>query len=129
MTILKICVIAISGVILGAIIKSRTPAYGTIIQEGLVVVIVVSIIPDIKILLGALEELKQTENFSTQGLSVMLKVFSVLVVGSVCSDICRDNGESAVAGVVELSSKLRAFACALPVLTSVISLATSFLKG
>ena len=83
MTILKICVIAISGVILGAIIKSRTPAYGTIIQAGLVVVIVVSIIPDIKILLGALEELKQTENFSTQGLSVMLKVFSVLVVGSV----------------------------------------------
>ena len=129
MTILKICIVAIAGVILSAIIKNNAPAYGTLVQISLVVVIVITAIPDIKILLSALENIKNAENFSAEGLYVMLKVFSVLAVGSVCSDICRDNGEGAVAGVVELSSKLTAFVCALPVLTAVVSLATSFLNG
>ncbi len=93
------------------------------------VVVAVTVIPDVKLLLSAIEGIQLTDEFSTKGIGIMLKVFSILLVGSVCSDICRDNGEGAVAGVVELSSKLTAIACALPVLTSVVSLATSFLKN
>lgn len=129
MTIIKICVIAVVGIILGAIIKNNTPAYSTLISAGIVIIIFISIIPDVKQLLSAVDSIQMTDDFSTKGIGVMLKVFSILLVGSVCSDICRDNGEGAVAGVVELSSKLTAIACALPVLTAVVSLATSFLRG
>ena len=114
--------------ILSSIIKSHAPSYGVVVQVGRVAVVLVGIVPEVKLLLGALESIKNAEGFSTQGLSIMLKIFSVLVVGSVCGDICRDNGENAVAGVVELSSKLTAFACALPVMTAVLSLAASFLN-
>ncbi len=129
MTIVKIGLVAVVGVILSAIIKSHTPAYGMLIGGCVVVVIVVTVIPDVKLLLSAINSIHLTEEVSTKGIGVMLKVFSILLVGSVCSDICRDNGEGAVAGVVELSSKLTAIACALPVLTAVVSLATSFLRN
>ncbi len=129
MIIIKIGLLAVVGVVLCVIVKSHAPAYGTLIAASIVVVILVSVTPDVKLLLSAIESIQLTNEFSTKGVGVMLKVFSVLLVGSVCSDICRDNGEGAVAGVVELSSKLIAIACALPVLTAVISLATSFLKG
>lgn len=129
MTIVKIGIIAVVGVILCAIVKSNTPAYSTLIGAGIVIIILISIVPDVKQLLSAIDSIQLTDEFSTKGIGVMLKVFSILLVGSVCSDICRDNGEGAVAGVVELSAKLTAIACALPVLTAVVSLATSFLRG
>lgn len=129
MTIVKIGLIAVVGVVLCAVVKTHTPAYGVLIGAGIILVIFVSLIPDIRLLLSTIESINLTDDFSTKGVGVMLRVFSVLLVGSVCSDICRDNGEGAVAGVVELSSKLTAVACALPVLTAVIGLAASFLKS
>ena len=129
MSIIKIGLIAIVGVILCAIVKSHTPAYSTLIGAGIVIIILIGVAPDIKQLISVINSIQLTDEFSTKGIGVMLKVFSILLVGSVCSDICRDNGEGAVAGVVEISAKLTAIACALPVLTAVVSLATSFLKN
>lgn len=129
MSIIKIGLIAVVGVILCAIVKSHTPAYSTLIGAGIVIVILIGVAPDIKQLISVINSIQLTDEFSTKGIGVMLKVFSILLVGSVCSDICRDNGEGAVAGVVEISAKLTAIACALPVLTAVVSLATSFLKN
>ena len=129
MTIVKIGLIAVVGVILCVVVKNHSPAHGTLIGTGIILVIVFSLVPDVKLLLSSIESINLTDEFSTRGVGVMLKVFSILLVGSVCSDICRDNGEGAVAGVVELSSKLTAVACALPVLTAVIGIATSFLKN
>ncbi len=129
MTVIKICILALAGVLFIVIVKGHTPAYGTVLQMCIIIVVFVGTIPDVKQLLQAMEVIQLTEYFSNSGLKVMLKVFSVLAVGSVCSDICRDNGEGAIAGAVELSAKLAAIACALPVFTAVISLATAFLKG
>ena len=69
------------------------------------------------------------EGVSEQGVKIMLKAFGVLSVGAVTADICRDNGENALAGVVEIGVKIMAVSCALPVFQAVITLATSFLNG
>lgn len=129
MSVIKVCVLAVVGVILITVIKAQNSAYATLLGVALVGVVLVGAVPDIKALADVLTELEMTETFSAKGLDVIFKVFAILVTGSVCSDICRDNGESAVAGAVEISSKLAAIVCALPVMQAVVSLAASFLKG
>ena len=122
-------IIAVAGVVLLGVIKRHGSVYTTIIQIALGVVVLLGILPQAKELLGAMGNFVSLEGVSEQGVKIMLKAFGVLSVGAVTADICRDNGENALAGVVEIGVKIMAVSCALPVFQAVITLATSFLNG
>lgn len=49
----------------------------------------------------------------------LLKALGVCVVSKICGDVCRDAGQTAIAGVVELAGTVTALVCALPLLTAV----------
>lgn len=122
-------IIAVGGVVLLGVIKRHGSVYTTIIQIALGMVVLLGILPQAKELLGAMGNFVSLEGVSEQGVKIMLKAFGVLSVGAVTADICRDNGENALAGVVEIGVKIMAVSCALPVFQAVITLATSFLNG
>ncbi len=122
-------IIAVAGVVLIGVIKRHGSVYTTIIQIALGILVLLSILPQAKELLGAMGNFVSLEGVSEQGVKIMLKAFGVLSVGAVTADICRDNGENALAGVVEIGMKIMAVSCALPVFQAVITLATSFLNG
>jgi stage III sporulation protein AD len=127
--IIKIGIMAIVGVVLLSLLKNSGSAYSALVQIGVMCVILISVIPDIKSLMSSVNDMGIAEDVSMESIKIMIKIFSVLTVGAFCSDICRDNGESAIADTVELSSKVIAVGCAMPVITSVVSVAVSFLKG
>lgn len=124
---LEIGIIAVSGVVLLSVVKKSASVYTTIVQIALGVIVLLSVLPQAKDLMKVMEELISLEGVSEQSIKIMLKVFGILSVGAVTADICRDNGENALAGVVEIGVKIMAVSCALPVFQAVITLATSFL--
>lgn len=128
MSIAEICVLAIIGAVALALIKNHSGATGVVLRLAVVVVIFLGIAPTIRELVNALNGFSFIEGLSKESVSVMLKVFAVLTLGAVTADICRDNGEGALAGVVELSSRLVAVGISLPVITSVITVAASFFR-
>lgn len=115
-----------SGVILLALLKNSGSTYSAVVQVALVGVILLTVLPQIKELVSAISSFNISDNFSSEAITVMLKIFGILTIGSVTADICRDNGQNAVASTVELSVKILAIACALPVFTAVITVASSF---
>lgn len=117
------------GVVLISLLKNSGSAYSALVQIGVMCVILISVIPDIRSLMSSVNDMGIAEDVSMESIKIMIKIFSVLTVGAFCSDICRDNGESAIADTVELSSKVIAVGCAMPVITAVVSVAVSFLKG
>lgn len=127
--IIKIGVMAIVGVVLIALLKNSGSSYNILLQIGIMAVILGSVIPDIKALLSSVNDIGIADDVSMESIKIMMKIFSVLTVGALCADVCRDNGESAIADTVELSSKVIAVGCAIPVITAVVSIAVSFLKG
>lgn len=127
--IIKIGIIAIAGVLLVALLKSNGSSYSLLIQIGVICAVLISVVPDIRALLSAIRDMGIADNVSTESIRIMIKIFTVLTVGTICSDVCRDNGESAIADTVELSSRIIAVGCAIPVITSVVSVAVAFLKG
>jgi len=124
---LEIGIIAVSGVVLLSVIKKSDSVYTTIVQIALGVIVLLSVLPQAKDLMNVMQEMISIEGISEQGIKIMLKVFGILSIGAVTADICRDNGENALAGVVEIGVKIMAVSCALPVFQAVITLATSFL--
>ena len=122
----KIAVLAVSGVIMLTLLKNSATTYSVIVQVALVVIILLTVTPQIKEMVSAMESFNISDNFSSETVKIMLKIFGILTVGSVTADICRDNGQNAVANTVELSAKILAISCALPVFTAVITVASSF---
>lgn len=126
MTALKIAVIAIAGVILLTLLKRHSASYGIVVEIGLIAVILLAVLPEIKTMFEALNSLGEIEFLQSTAMKILFKTFGILAIGSVAADICRDNSENAVAGVVELGAKILAVSCAVPVITAVIEIASSF---
>lgn len=129
MIVIKLAVIAIAGMVVLNVLKSNESGLKIILQISIVGVILLYITPQMKDLLSVAEEFSPSGDFEAQSIRLVIKVFIILTVGSLCADICRDNGETAVANTLELGSRIVAVACALPVFTAVVSVATAFLQG
>lgn len=125
---IKILIFVVAGVVLLFLLKHNAPSFAVLGELTLVAIIVLAIVPEIENLISLFSSFQEASIVSEASLKIMLKTFGMLSVGSVVADICRDNGESAVAGVVELSVKILAVSCALPVFTAVTEIALTFLN-
>ena len=126
MSILSICVLAIASLVAILILKDTGSVFATILRLLVIILLVTGIIPEIKELLSVLDNFAFLDNVPQKAITIMMKSFSVLAMGAVSADICRDNGENGIAGVVEMCTKLIALTLSLPVVTAVISVASSF---
>ncbi len=126
MSILSICILAIASLVAILILKDTGSVFATIIRLLVIILLVTGIVPEIKELLSALDSFAFLDNVPQKAITIMMKSFSVLAIGAVSADICRDNGESGIAGVVEMCTKLIALTLSLPIVTAVISVASSF---
>ena len=129
MNIIQIALLVITCVVVLGLIKNTGSASTTVVRLAVLVVVFVGIFPQITELLSLLESLDFAENMPREALKIMIKVFSVLTISSIAGAICRDDGEGSLAGVVELGGKIISVSICIPVLTSVITVATSFFKS
>ncbi len=126
MSFLKIAVLVIAGVVLLILTRKNAPTLTILCEIALIAVIILNIIPEAEKLLDLVDGFESVSSVGESSLKIMFKTFGILAVGAVVADICRDNGEGAVAGVVELGVKILAVSCALPVFTAVVEIALTF---
>ncbi len=108
--------------------RKNTPLIAILCEISLVALVILNVLPEAEKLLSLFGSFDAISSISETALKIMLKSFGILAVGAVVADICRDNGEGAVAGVVELGMKILAISCSLPVFTAVIEIALTFFR-
>lgn len=128
MTITKLAVFALVGVILLTLLRKYVSQLSLLTEIAVVVIIIVGVLPEFKTLLNAFSDISNMTSVSGDILKTMLKAFSILTVGGIVSDICRDNGENAVAGVLDTVVKILACVSAMPTFTAVLVTALSLLE-
>ena len=116
------------GVILLVLTRKNTPTLAILCELTLVAIIVLSILPEAEKLISLFNDFDNVSTIGETSLKIMFKTFGILAVGAVVADVCRDNGEGALAGVVESGVKILAVSCALPVFTAVIEIALTFFR-
>lgn len=126
--IIKNAVLAVSVCIMSAIIKQNRPEYAPIVEIAAVAALaaaVMKIAEDVLEGLALISELSQTGN---ECITLLIKALGVATVAQMAGDICRDTGNSALAGVTELVGKLTVIAFALPLIKSAVALAAELIN-
>ncbi|MBR6551591.1 MAG: hypothetical protein IKT89_02000 [Clostridia bacterium] len=128
MTITKIAVFALVSVLLLSLLKKYVSQISLLTEIAVVVIIIIAVLPEFKTLLNAFSDIGNMTSVSADILKTMLKAFSILTVGGIVSDVCRDNGENAVAGVLDTVVKILACVSAMPTFTAVLVTALGLLE-
>lgn len=76
---------------------------------------------------GFLEELSRLGGLSPQVLAPMMKAVGIGVICRLAANFCRDAGEGALAGVVELVGTVLGLAAVLPLMSAVVELLSQLL--
>lgn len=64
---------------------------------------------------------------NTEYVNLLIKALGIAIISKVCSDICRDSGNTVLATDVEIGAKLLIIAFCIPMIKAVISLASGLI--
>ena len=124
MDILKISAAAICAVISGLVLKSVKSPLAVMVPLAASVVILFYIVSGLMTLISQLSALKEYLKWGQGYISLLLKIMGITYITQLSADICRDNGYQAVAGQIEIFSKLTIAVMSMPVVLSLFEMVT-----
>lgn len=122
MDIFKIAAIGLCGVIISSVVKSYKPEFSTYIVIATVMIIFGIIMYRLTAVFDFLESVYNQISYGKNFFPIIIKVLAVAYIADFTSQICKDSGEAAIAGKVELAGKVIIFYLAVPVMVEVLEL-------
>lgn len=116
----KIGAMAIIAASLAALVRSYRPELG--IQVGIAagLLILLTVIGEITGIIAAIKETAASYGLDSGFLGVVFKVIGIAYVAQFAAQACRDSGEGAIAGKVELAARIVMLALALPTVMTLL---------
>lgn len=127
MEILKIAAIALTGVILAAVMKNINKEIALYIILATVIILFVSIIDKLFEAFRFLEGIYDNVTYGRSFFPVIIKVLAVAYITDFTAQLCKDSGETAIGTKVELAGKIVIFYLAMPILSAILELISSLL--
>lgn len=124
MDILKISAAALCAVISGLVLKSVKSPLAVMVPLATSVVILFYIVSGLMTLISQLSDLKEYLKWGQGYIGLLLKIMGITYITQLSADICRDNGYQAVAGQIEIFSKLTIAVMSMPVVLSLFEMVT-----
>lgn len=125
-TVLAICIIA---AFICLMLSSYKPEYAAVIAliAGAYVFLLLlkGVIPTVK----GLSAIISGAGLSSEYLKTALKALGVCYITQFAADLCRDFGQSALAGKAELAGKCAVFLLSVPLLSSIVEIAAKLIGG
>ena len=128
MEILKIVALALTGVILAALMKSVNKEISIYIVLATVIILFLSIIDKLADIFQFLENIYDNVTYGRTFFPVILKVLAVAYITDFTAQLCKDAGEITIGSKVELAGKIIIFYLAMPILTAILELIGSLLN-
>ncbi len=122
MEILKIVALALTGVILAALMKSVNKEASIYIILATVIILFFSIIDKLEEIFVFMERIYDDVTYGRTFLPVIMKVLAVAYITDFTAQLCKDAGEGTIGAKVELAGKVIIFYLAMPILTAILEL-------
>lgn len=120
MDVLKIVVLAISGVLLALMLKQTGPEYSSLISLAVCVCIFLYLLSKLETVLGYLGQLEEMVDMDGIYLDTVLKMLGITYITQFASDLCRDAGYQAISNQIELFAKISILFLSFPVLMGLV---------
>lgn len=129
MNITGICIIAVTSAIIAITLKQSTPQISLVLSLITGVIILISIASYLPIFIEKMDLLMSQSGVNPEYAKVLLKSVGICFICQFSSDICKDSGQSALAGKVELAGKILILISALPLMEEILTTANSLISG
>ena len=120
MEMMQIIGLGIVVTILTLVIRQQRPELALLLSLGLSVMIFLLVAGKISLILELFNELANRANVNHLYLHTVLKIIGIAYISEFGAQICRDAGESAVAGKIELAGKIFILVLAVPIIAVVL---------
>ena len=120
MSILKVGVLAVAGVLLAVQFKNGKTEYSTYISVVLGILIFGGILGYLEILIHAFDKLEEDLDLDYAYVAILLKMLGITYVAEFASNICKDAGYQTIARQIEIFGKLAIMVLSFPVLLAIL---------
>ena len=127
MIVLKICGIAVLGLVAVVLLRGMRAEYATFAGIITGILLLFAVLAEFSSVMNLVEEMTEKTGFSLY-FEVILKAMGLGMLVEVTADICRDNGATAIASKVEFGGKMAILSLSLPILRKLIDLIAEFLS-
>ncbi|MBQ7046829.1 MAG: hypothetical protein IJN85_03705 [Oscillospiraceae bacterium] len=127
--IIKITVIALVAVVLYIIVKQVRAEYAVFVEICSVAVVAVFALNYATDMLYQASSFIELSGVGTDCIKILIKSLGIAVVTQISGDVCRDNGNSALASCLEMAGKVVIVLLALPIIQSVSQLAIELINS
>lgn len=125
MSILKVGVLAVAGVLLAVQFKNGKTEYSTYISVVLGILIFGGILGYLEILIHAFDKLEEDLDYAY--VAILLKMIGITYVSELVSAICKDAGYQSVALQIEIFARLGIMVLCIPILMTLLEVVRGFL--
>lgn len=129
MNITGICIVAVITAIIAIALKQSTPQISLVLSLITGVMILISISSYLPVFTEKIDFLMLQSGVDSEYAKVLLKSVGICFICQFSSDICKDSGQSALAGKVELAGKILILVSALPLMEEILTTANSLISG
>lgn len=129
MDIFQIAAIALCGVITTSLIRQYKPEISIYIIIATVLIIFGFILYKLTSIFDFLSSIYENLSYGKAFFPILLKVIAIAYIADFVAQICKDSGEEAIGGKVELAGKVIIFYVSVPIMMSVLETLTKLLKG
>ena len=127
MTMLKICMVALLILTSSTVIREWKSNFLSLIRIGAILLFGGLLIASVQPLLSLISNLG-TNADSLQYIETILKGLGIVILTQISSDICRDSGESTLAGYIETVGKLELLLLCIPLIEKILATAEKLLE-
>jgi len=115
--------------LLAVLLRGSRPEQGMMLRLGAGAVVLAAVLGQVSPLLASVQDMLSRSSLSWEYGSLVFKGLGICLLSQTAADTCRDAGETALAGKVELSSKITLLLLALPLFEKVAELAIGMIDG
>ena len=121
---IKVIMAALAGVFLAAVLKSVKSEMTMLVAAGVSVLILFYILSGLSVIVEQLKMLQGYIGISGKYIGILVKMIGISYMTQLAADTCRDTGQTAVAGQLEVFCKITIAALGMPVVLTLFEVVT-----
>ena len=129
MDIKAILIMGLISALLALTIRQYRPEYAVLISVGAGVLILIALIGALSPIREEIDALVARINLPGGYTTILFKALGICFITQLACDTCRDVGESAIAGKLELAGKIAVILISFPLFRQLLEIASNLIMG
>ncbi len=129
MSIISICVLAVTAVILTTAIKPKNGEIALMLGVACSVIILLYVLTQVEAVTTVINQIIAASGVNSDYVVILLKVIGICLVTELAVNTCKDAGSQSLAGNVSLAGKIMITVTSLPLYSDILNTVLSLVKA